>query len=496
MALSEQQLKQVAQRWLEAVNSGNVDVLDQLIASDVVDHSGLTEGHGGGREGYKQLVQQLRGTLPNYSGDLDSIDVNGDLVTIRHTGSAEYPQHFSALMGAPPQDPAMRQMQFNVTSVIRVNDNGQITEHWATEGPFGKKTAPESHPVPAPGRTGTADLNKAFMRQYVANVIDAMAPDNGRYYFAQNFYNHDPAPGEQPGLDGVIQFIGSIFSAFSGFSTSIDEQIAEDDLVVGRWSQTFTNTGPYLGFPASGKHIHIGGITITRVRDDHILEEWEARDALSLIGQMGIPSPLGPLDGNSTAVDADAGKEIARRFFYSVWDQGDLNAADQIFAPDFVNNLPIEGQAPGVDGVKQLVQAFRTGFPDCSISVDLQVAAGGHVASRYTFRGTHNGTFRGVAATGKRVEISGISIHAISNGKIAAHWGYFDDASLVFQLGLIQYPSQPGGPGWSPPPAAPPASAPTPQPTPSPTPQPAPSPTPQPAPSPTPTPAGPWGTSS
>lgn len=483
MALSEQQMKQIAQRWLDAVNSGNVNVLDELIASDVVDHSGLTTGYGGGREGYKQLIQQLRDTLPNYSGQMDSIEVNGDLATIRHTGSAEYPQHFAPLVGAAPQDPAQRQMQFKVTSVIRVNDQGQIAEHWAAEGPFGKKTTPDSYPTPTSGQTGTPDLNKAFMRRYVANVIDAMAPDNGRYYFAPNFYNHDPAPGEQPGLDGVIQFIGSIFSAFSGFSTTIDEQIGEDDLVVGRWSQTFVNTGSYLGFPASGKRIHIGGITITRVRDDHILEEWEARDALSLLGQMGIASPLGPLGGDDTQTgadtNADSNKETARRFFYRVWDQGDLSAADEIFAPDFVNNIPIEGQAPGVSGVKQLVQAFRTGFPDCSISVDLQVAEGDHIASRYTFRGTHTGTFRGVAPTGKRVEISGISIHAIQAGKIAAHWGYFDDASLVFQLGLIQYPGQPGGSGSAP------------QPAPSPAPQPAPSPAPPQGPS-----QSPWGTNS
>jgi steroid delta-isomerase-like uncharacterized protein len=470
MALSEQQLKQVAQRWLDAINSADVDALDDLVAYDVVDHSRLVEGHGTGCDGYKRLVQQLHDAFPGYRSELDSVEVNGDLVRIRHTGRAPRPAQFSALLGTAAQDPAMQQMDFKVTSMIRVNDEGKIVEHWAAEGPFGQKTTPDQYPEPATGRTGTPALNKLFMQQYVKNVIDAMAPENARYYFTENFHNHDPAPGEEPGLQGVINFIASIFAAFSEFQTTIEEQVAEDDLVVGRWSQTFVNTGPYLGFPASGRRIHIGGITITRVRDDRIFEEWEARDALSLLTQMGIESPLGPLDDGGPGDDGDAGKEIARRYFYSVWERGELNVADEIFAADFVNNSLIEGQRPGLDGVKQLVQAFRTGFPDGSVSVDLQAAEGTRIATRYTFRGTHRGRFRGVAATGKRIEVTGISIYQISGGKITAHWGFFDDASLVAQLGLIQYPTD-GGTGTG---EQPPEPGPAPQPEPGPAPQPGP----------------------
>ena len=439
MALSGTQLQQVAQQWVDAINTGNVDLLDNIIAPDIVDHSGMTGAHGSGSDGYKKLVRQLLESLPGYTSHVNSIDVHGDLVTIKQTGTAPPPQHFSAMLTTGSSAPApAQQMEFKVTSVIRVNDAGQVAEHWAAEGPFGTKSTPDdwqNQPV-----TGTPEANKVFMQNYVHNVIDAMTASNARYYMATNFYNHDPAPGEQPGVEGAVAFIASIFAAFSQFHTTIEEQLAQDDIVVGRWAQTFVNTGSYLGFPASGKQIHIGGITITRVRDNRIFEEWEARDALSLLNQMGIPSPFGALE-DDTPSPTDDPKELARRFFYEVWDSGDVSVADSIFSSDFVNHSTVDGQRPGVDGVKQLVRAFHVGFPDCSVSIDLQTSEGDQVATRYTFRGTHNGTFRGLTPTGKTVEVSGISIHSFAGGRITGHWGFFDEASLLFELGLVQYPN-------------------------------------------------------
>ncbi|OLZ44418.1 hypothetical protein BS329_36695 [Amycolatopsis coloradensis] len=169
---------------------------------------------------------------------------------------------------------------------------------------------------------------------------------------------------------------------------------------------------------------------------------------------MGIPSPFGALEDDTLPATEDP-KELARRFFYEVWDTGDLTVADAIFAPDFVNSSVVAGQRPGVAGVKQLVRAFRDGFPDCSVSVDLQTVENSRVATRYTFRGTHRGTFRGLKATGKPVEVSGISIHSVAGGEITGHWGFFDDANLLFQLGLVQYPGQDPGPGPGPKPPGP-----------------------------------------
>jgi steroid delta-isomerase-like uncharacterized protein len=303
------------------------------------------------------------------------------------------------------------------------------------------------------------------MRAYVTNVIDAENPERGNDYFATNFYNHDPAPGEQPGIAGVEAFIGSIFSAFSGFRTNINEQLAAGDLVVGRWTQTFKQTGSYLGFPVSGVQVLIGGITITRVRNNRIIEEWEARDAAGLLHQMGVAPEL-RLEGGDGMPQAT---DVVNRYFYDIWNAGNLDLIDQVVAPGFVNHIRLDGQRPGRDGVKQLLQRFGIAFPDASVSVDLMVAEGDRVATRYTMRGTHRDGFLGIAATGKRVEFTGITIFRVADGQLVEGWGYLDLATLLMQLGALKVPTpdQPyaGGPpaqgdGWSQPGQPPPSSPP------------------------------------
>ena len=279
---------------------------------------------------------------------------------------------------------------------------------------------------------------KRFMRAYVANVIDAENAARGDEYFAENFYNHDPAPGEQPGLTGVKAFIGSIFAAFSGFRTNVSEQMGEGDFVVGRWTQTFKQTGSYLGFPVSGVQVLIGGITITRVRGNRIVEEWEARDAASLLQQMGVAPKLMLEGGDGMSSEAT---DVVNRFFYDVWNAGNIDLVDDLLPPDFVNHIRLDGQRPGRDGVKQLLQRWKRAFPDASISVDLMVNEGDRVATRYTARGTHRDAFLGIAATGKPIEFSGIHIFRVANGRLVEGWGYLDVATLLMQLGAIKFPT-------------------------------------------------------
>jgi len=150
-----------------------------------------------------------------------------------------------------------------------------------------------------------------------------------------------------------------------------------------------------------------------------------------------------PTPGSAEA--ADDGRPVAQSFYYDAWDRGNPDLVDQLFAPDFVDHLPLAGQQAGPEGIKQLIRGFHSAFPDFSLNVDLMIAESDRVATRYTFRGTQQGSFLGIPATGKPVELTGIGIVRIDAGKIKELWGYWDTASLVFQLGLITFPSPPGG---------------------------------------------------
>jgi steroid delta-isomerase-like uncharacterized protein len=86
---------------------------------------------------------------------------------------------------------------------------------------------------------------------------------------------------------------------------------------------------------------------------------------------------------------------------------------------------------------KRFVSSFLEAFPDISFSVEDLIAERDKVVSRYTGRGTHRGeTEEFGPPTGRRIEVEGISIHRIEDGKIVEEWNQYDNLSILQQLGL------------------------------------------------------------
>jgi steroid delta-isomerase-like uncharacterized protein len=171
-----------------------------------------------------------------------------------------------------------------------------------------------------------------------------------------------------------------------------------------------------------------------------------------------VPLPLKPLEGGTGSAPGppssdSTAKETARRYFYEIWSDGNVGLIDQLFAAEYVDNNPLDGQDTGRQGVRQFAQAMHSAFPDLSVSVDLQVAEGDKVATRYTFRGTHTGTFMGLAGSNKAVEITGITVFRVSGGQIRERFGYFELATLLAQVGQAPWggDAPPSGAGVGPP---------------------------------------------
>lgn len=141
----------------------------------------------------------------------------------------------------------------------------------------------------------------------------------------------------------------------------------------------------------------------------------------------------------------DTGEAIVRRWLEEGWTRGNLSVADELIAPDFVVH-GAGGQAvpSGPDGARQLVAAWRTGFPDGRMSIDDLFSEGDKVAIRMTWTGTHTGSFYGYAATGRPVTVTSIGIDRIANGKIVEGWGEVDMVGLYQQIGVLP---RPGGSG-------------------------------------------------
>jgi steroid delta-isomerase-like uncharacterized protein len=141
---------------------------------------------------------------------------------------------------------------------------------------------------------------------------------------------------------------------------------------------------------------------------------------------------------NSTATSIEENKRLAARPHEEVFNQGNLDAADEIFSADYVqheSHLP--PLPPGPEGVKRLASLLRAAFPDLHLTLNDTIAEGDKVTHRWTFQGTHQGEFNGIPATGRRVVIAGIDIWRIVDGKLVENQQVVDNLSLLEQLGAI-----------------------------------------------------------
>lgn len=129
---------------------------------------------------------------------------------------------------------------------------------------------------------------------------------------------------------------------------------------------------------------------------------------------------------------------IIRRWLEEGWTNGNLSVADELIDPDFIAHVA-GGQAvpSGPDGVRQIVTAWRTGFPDGRMVIDDLIGVADKVVIRMTWRGTHQGDFYGIAPTNRQVSVTSIGIDRVVNGKIVEGWGEVDMLGMYQQLGVI-----------------------------------------------------------
>jgi len=134
---------------------------------------------------------------------------------------------------------------------------------------------------------------------------------------------------------------------------------------------------------------------------------------------------------------SEENKAIVRRIFRDFLNAGNLEAANDLFAPDFVNHSPGRRTTPDREGLKQFIAYLHAAFPDVSWTIDDLVADGDRVAIRMTLRGTHTGDLFGIPPTGKRIDMAAMTILRFAGGKAVERWNVSDDLLLLQQIGVI-----------------------------------------------------------
>ena len=135
---------------------------------------------------------------------------------------------------------------------------------------------------------------------------------------------------------------------------------------------------------------------------------------------------------------AQENSRLIRRWFEEVWNNGRMEAIDEIASPDVIGH----GQAQhatdiGLKEFKPFVQALRSAFPDMKVTIDYVIEQGDKVVARWTSTMTHRGEFLGIAPTGKKATITGTTTQRISGGKIVEGWDNWDQLGLLVQIGAV-----------------------------------------------------------
>jgi len=129
-------------------------------------------------------------------------------------------------------------------------------------------------------------------------------------------------------------------------------------------------------------------------------------------------------------------KIIVRRLYEEVWNKRKLEVVDEVISPSHALHDPnVSGSQMGPEAYRQQVTRFTTAFPDLRFAIEDIVSEEDKLVVCWTISGTHKGEFMGIAPTGKKVSVEGITINHIGQGKILDSHISWDALGLLRQLG-------------------------------------------------------------
>src|SRR5579884_455889 len=135
--------------------------------------------------------------------------------------------------------------------------------------------------------------NKAIARQFFEDAYNTGNLALLEQLLAPSYVDEKAPPGTPSGPQGIATIITMFRRAFPDLHFEIEDQIAEGDKVVTRYTFSGTQQGELMGIPPSGKHVSIGGISIYRITDGKMQQAWIEYDMLGLLQQLGVVPPAG-----------------------------------------------------------------------------------------------------------------------------------------------------------------------------------------------------------
>ena len=142
-------------------------------------------------------------------------------------------------------------------------------------------------------------------------------------------------------------------------------------------------------------------------------------------------------------MSAEENKAAVRQVCEEIFTRGNLEPADDLFLPTFVDHFPNPQPGQPINGpeaVRWYASRLRDAFPDMRVTIEFTMTDGDYLALRATWQGTHRHQFGYVPPTGRHIQVEAIDMVRFENGKIAEHWGGWNFADVLQQLGGLPEP--------------------------------------------------------
>jgi len=140
--------------------------------------------------------------------------------------------------------------------------------------------------------------------------------------------------------------------------------------------------------------------------------------------------------GCSSISATEHNKRIAQRVFDEVLNKGEYGLFDEAYAPDFVKH--VDGRRETLAEEREDAKGTRAISSDLVMTVDAMIAEGDKVAVLYTGRGTHDGQLGDMPATGRTINLTGMTLYRFAGGKIVEEWTVYNELEMLRQMGLAQ----------------------------------------------------------
>jgi steroid delta-isomerase-like uncharacterized protein len=134
----------------------------------------------------------------------------------------------------------------------------------------------------------SADDNKALVRRWLDALRGSLAPEVVGAFFAPDYRRHLDLTSPPITAEMHLQRMARLRGAFPDARTTLEDIVAEGDRVAFRLTIRGTQTGAFLGAPATGKSVTVPFFGMVRIADGRIAEEWGGLDQGSLFRQLGV----------------------------------------------------------------------------------------------------------------------------------------------------------------------------------------------------------------